>query len=90
MNGPQHFAEAEALLDDVQQFNRDDPYRAQIVGEAQVHAILALAAAQAQATESSVFTARPEWFPVVGTRCAETGCERLVYSERFCGQHQPF
>lgn len=45
MTGPEHFREAEVMLDD---FAYDDKYAALVVAEAQVHATLALVAVTAE------------------------------------------
>jgi hypothetical protein len=46
--GPEHYAEAERLLDKVNR-NKDDPANASRLQRAQVHATLALVAATSQA-----------------------------------------
>lgn len=48
MNGAEHYREAEKLLHKSQTVSTEDGYAQLIVAEAQVHATLALAAAQAQ------------------------------------------
>jgi hypothetical protein len=60
-----------------------------------VHATLAVAAAQAQQTQSSMFTAREEWYPIVGHECPEEGCSNQVYdtygrTTARCAAHEPF
>jgi hypothetical protein len=58
-------------------------------------ATLAVAAAQAQQTQSSMFTAREEWYPIVGHECPEEGCSNQVYdtygrTTARCAAHEPF
>lgn len=45
MNGPEHYAEAELLLEATEEVLVGDPRRADMVALAQVHATLSLAAA---------------------------------------------
>lgn len=47
MTGPEHYREAEKLLDHLKDVERGDPVEVSICAEAQVHATLALAAAAA-------------------------------------------
>lgn len=48
MTGPEHYREAEGLLDALQELRHDDLARTEVVARAQVHATLALAAATAE------------------------------------------
>lgn len=52
MSGPEHYAEAQRLLDKVTR-NKDDPANANRLQRAQVHAQLALVAATVQAGQLS-------------------------------------
>lgn len=65
MNGPEHYAEAERL---VAQATKGLPasQHGAVVAEAQVHATLALAAAMAEQSQSSVYTRSAEWKRVLG------------------------
>ena len=47
MTGPEHYSEAEALLDKSNVVSMDDGYAQLVVAQAQVHATLALTAATA-------------------------------------------
>lgn len=62
MTGAGHYAEAERLLRQVGSAYADEP---STLAAAQVHATLALAAAQAAQSQSTVFTALPEWKAVL-------------------------
>lgn len=64
MNGPQHFREAERLIDEANHVGHTDPTRGLgILVAAQVHATLALAAAQVEDMESTEL--RPGWAEIV-------------------------
>lgn len=57
MNGPQHYAAAERLLDGLGNSTRGTAHDASTLAEAQVHATLALAAAMA----AGLPTGRHDW-----------------------------
>lgn len=76
MTGPEHYREAERLLDSIgPAMTRGERIGASgntvaaalnsIIARAQVHATLALTAATAASTQSSMFTASPQWQQIV-------------------------
>lgn len=62
MTGPEHYREAERLLNDGVSFASDDPTDLVYIAAAHVHAMLALAAAT---IETNPMEAPSEWFGVV-------------------------
>lgn len=74
MNGPEHYAEAERLIDphalkELAEGEKAAHGLAMIeaaVATAQVHATLALAAAMAEQSQSTVYTRSREWKRVLG------------------------
>ncbi len=65
MTGPEHYLEAERLIDVANSGDWDDDDSAQYLREARVHAELALAAASALATDITDFDA---WRNVAGVQ----------------------
>ena len=71
MTGPEHYIAAEELLEDVGHA-RDEDDAARVLGIAQVHATLALAAVTAVGTTD---TENPAWVAAAGTKLSRLGPE---------------
>ena len=61
MTGPEHYREAELLLAEADNFSENGGDMGQMLAAAQVHALLALAAATALPTGGAGTAARGEW-----------------------------
>lgn len=75
MNGPEHYREAERLLAAAQAYTAVDFARAVIVAEAHVHAVLAQAAAKAQAA-ADFDPGFPAWVHVTRSDFAKEAAEK--------------
>jgi hypothetical protein len=64
-SGPDHYREAEQLLDEAIEGESDGFTRAERIAAAQVHAILALAAATASESSGSAYHVDPRWSEVL-------------------------
>lgn len=73
MNGPKHYAEAETLLKEAHDTEAGSANEAYYVGAAQVHATLALAAAQIDTANRRVTVT--DWSNVLGTEPPADLCD---------------
>ena len=64
MNGPEHYREAERLMDSAVTWSVTDPARVDQIASAQVHATLALAAATADLIPAECTRSVQEWTEV--------------------------
>jgi hypothetical protein len=73
VNGPEHYAEAERLLDHVMQVQEVAPNADRVnLAAAQVHATLAQTAATVNGRASAALDQHDEWAAVLGTADSET------------------